>query len=177
MLGVADREVLHEARERRPRRATPPTALDVLDAVSRQGFDLVHLCSRSPASRAQCRRREGLLRDQARELLDLADEEVADVLALAQKSDADDLTRIFPGLSSGFDEIVKSGQVRAALEMTLVRLARRPPLLPLDELLGRLGELEKRLATGAPPPARGGGSATGSASVVDHASRPRLRSR
>ena len=41
--------------------------------------------------------------------------------------------------------------------MTLVRLARRPPLLPLDELLARLGDLEKRLATGAAPPARGGG--------------------
>jgi DNA polymerase III subunit gamma/tau len=100
--------------------------------------------------------------DQVKDLLDLAEEEVADVLTLAQKSDADDLTRIFTGLSRGFDDIVKSGQVRSNLEMTLVRLARRPALLPLDELLSRLGELEKRLATGAPPPPpRGSGPAGG----------------
>ena len=46
---------------------------------------------------------------------------------------------------------------RASIEMTIVRLARRPALLPLDELLSRLGDLEKRLASGTPPPPRGGG--------------------
>jgi DNA polymerase-3 subunit gamma/tau len=58
-----------------------------------------------------------------------------------------------------------------ALEMTLVRLARRPPLLALDELLARVGDLERRLA-GAPPPApappRGGGGG-GSGSRGAHA--------
>jgi DNA polymerase-3 subunit gamma/tau len=34
--------------------------------------------------------------------------------------------------------------------MALVRLARRPPLVPLDELLRRLAELERTLAGGAP---------------------------
>ncbi|HSO33873.1 MAG TPA: DNA polymerase III subunit gamma/tau, partial [Labilithrix sp.] len=163
VLGVADREILT--------RLTgailvgdATTTLEVLDAVSRQGFDLVHLCRdllhhiRNVVVAKVCPP------EKARELLDLADEEVADVVALAQKSEADDLTRLFTGLSKGYDEIVKSGHVRAALEMTLIRLARRPQLLPLDELLARLGELERRLATGAPPPPRGGGPATGSGS-------------
>src|SRR5580692_7954073 len=47
--------------------------------------------------------------------------------------------------------------------MALVRLARRPPLLPLDELLARVGDLERRLG-GAPPPGpapRGGGGGSG----------------
>jgi DNA polymerase-3 subunit gamma/tau len=160
VLGVADREVLTKLTGA-ILAGDAPTTLDVLDAVTRQGFDLVHLCRdllhyvRNLVVAKVCPD------DKARELLDLADEEVADVIALAQRSDADDLTRVFTGLSRGFDEIVKSGQVRAALEITLVRLARRPPLLPLDELLTRLGELEKRLATGTPPPARGGGSAGG----------------
>jgi len=56
-----------------------------------------------------------------------------------------------------------------------LRLARRPPLLPLDDLLGRLADLEKRLATGAPPPARGGGSATGSGSSSGSGSSGRSR--
>jgi DNA polymerase-3 subunit gamma/tau len=156
VLGVADREILHKLTGA-VLAGDAATALEVLDAVARQGFDLVHLCRdllhhvRNLVVAKVC------TEDQAHELLDLADDEVKDVLALAKKTDADDLTRIFTGLSRGFDEIVKSGQVRAALEITLVRLARRPALLPLDELLSRLGELEKRLATGAPPPPRGGG--------------------
>lgn len=159
VLGVADREVLTKLTGA-ILAGDAPTTLEVLDAVSRQGFDLVHLCRdllhhvRNVVVAKVC------AEPQARELLDLADEEVADVLTLAQKSDTDDLTRLFSGLSRGFDEIVKSGQVRAALEMTLVRLARRPALLPLDDLLGRLADLEKRLATGAPPPPRGGGSSS-----------------
>ncbi|MBS2012091.1 MAG: DNA polymerase III subunit gamma/tau [Deltaproteobacteria bacterium] len=158
VLGVADREVLGKLTGA-VLGGDAAGALEVLDAVSRQGFDLVHLCRdllrhlRNIVVAKVCND------TQAKELLDLADEEVADVMALAKKHDVDDLTRLFSGLSKGFDEIVKSGQVRSALEITLVRLSRRPPLLPLDELLVRLGDLEKRLASGAPPPPRGGGSA------------------
>jgi|GEM_PF-192253 len=163
VLGVADREVLGKLTGA-VLAGDAASTLEVLDAVSRQGFDLVHLCRdllrhiRNVVVAKVCSEA------QARELLDLADEEVADALALAKTAEIDDLTRVFSGLSKGFDEIVKSGQVRSALEITLVRLARRPPLLPLDELLTRLGDLEKRLASGAPPPPRGGGSATGSGS-------------
>ena len=174
VLGVADREILTKLTGA-ILAGDAPTTLEVLDAVSRQGFDLVHLCRdllhhvRNVVVAKVC------TEAQARELLDLADEEVADVLALAQKSDTDDLTRLFSGLSRGFDEIVKSGQVRSALEMTLVRLARRPPLLPLDDLLGRLADLEKRLATGVPPPPRGGGSGAGSGSGSGSGSGGRTR--
>jgi DNA polymerase-3 subunit gamma/tau len=162
VLGVADREVMHQLSSALLA-GDAATTLQVLDDVARQGFDLTHLCRdllqhvRNLVVARVCPEA------QARELLDLADEEVKDVLALAQRYDADDLSRVFGGLSKGFDEIVKSGQVRAALEITLVRLARRPALLPLDELLARLGELEKRLATGAPPPPRGGTSGGGGA--------------
>lgn len=171
VLGVADREVLGKLTGA-VLGGDAAGALEVLDAVSRQGFDLVHVC------RDLLRHLRNIIvakvcnEAQAKELLDLADEEVADVLALSKKHDVDDLTRLFSGLSKGFDEIVKSGQVRSALEITLVRLARRPPLLPLDELLVRLGDLEKRLASGAPPPPRGGGSA-GSGSGSGSGSRGR----
>ncbi len=160
VLGVADRQVLHQLTSA-ILAGDAASALTTIDAVARQGMDLVHL------SRDLLRHLRNLVvakvcsDAQARELLDLADAEIADVLALAQKTDADDLSRLFQGLSKGYDEIVKSGQVRSALEMTIVRLARRPVLLPLDELLARLGELEKRLATGAPPPTRGGAGGGG----------------
>lgn len=167
VLGVADREVLTKLTGA-ILTGDAVTTLDVLDAVSRQGFDLVHLCRdllhhlRNVVVAKVCPP------DKIRELLDLADEEIEAVVELASKSETDDLTRLFSGLSKGYDEIVKSGHVRAALEMTLVRLARRPPLLPLDELLTRLGDLERRLATGAPPPpGRGGGASGGGRSPRD----------
>ena len=160
VLGVADRMVLQDITGAMIA-GDAGRALEVLDAVARQGFDLVHLLRDIVHHVRNLVVARVSTEEKAKELLDLADEEVKDVLALAQTSDPDDLGRIFTGLSRAFDEIVKSGQVRATMEMTLVRLARRPPLLPLDELLSRLGELEKRLATGAPPPPRGGGGGGG----------------
>jgi DNA polymerase-3 subunit gamma/tau len=69
----------------------------------------------------------------------------------------DDLIRLHQGFGAGFDEVVRNGQPRAGLEMLLVRLARRPALIPIDDLVSRLAALEKRLAAGArgaggPPP-------------------------
>lgn len=160
VLGVADRAVMNDLAGA-VLRGDAAAALAVLDAVSRQGFDLVHLGRDLLAHLRNLVVAKVCTEAQRRELLDLADEEVADVVALAETADADDLTRVFHGFSRSFDEIVRSGQVRAALEMTLVRLARRPPLLPIDELLARLGELERRLATGTPPPPRGGGGGAG----------------
>jgi DNA polymerase-3 subunit gamma/tau len=160
VLGVADRAILHELASALVS-GDAATALKVVDRIAQQGFDLAHVAKdilshlRNLVVAKVCG--EGA----DRELLDLADEEVADVRALAARAEADDLQRLFQGFSRSFDEIVRSGQPRTALEMALVRLARRPPLLPLDELLSRLGDLERRLAAGAAPPAgpsgRGGG--------------------
>jgi DNA polymerase III subunit gamma/tau len=161
VLGVADREILQKLTGSMLA-GDAGTALSVLDQTARQGFDMVHLWKDLMRHVRNLVVAKVMTNEaQTKELLDLAEEEAADVITLAQKSDADDLTRIFTGLSRGFDDIVKSGQVRSNLEMTLVRLARRPALLPLDELLSRLGELEKRLASGAPPPTRGGGGGGG----------------
>jgi DNA polymerase-3 subunit gamma/tau len=153
VLGVADRKILHELAAGLTG-GDASACLRVVEGLAHQGFDLTHVAKDLMRH----------LRDlvvakvcgpSGRDLLDLADEEAKDVLELAARTDADDLTRLFQGFSRGFDDVVRSGQPRAALEMTLVRLARRPPLLPLDELLARLGELERRLG-GAPPPRTGG---------------------
>ncbi len=159
VLGVADRSVLHDLATALVT-GDAPKALNVVDQIADQGFDIAHVTKdvlrhlRNLVVAKVCGPDSGGGRD----LLDLADEELADVNALAQSADSDDLLRLFQGFSKSYDEIVRSTHPRTVLEMSLVRLARRPALLPLDELLGRLGELERRLATGAPPPAsRGGG--------------------
>jgi DNA polymerase-3 subunit gamma/tau len=173
VLGVADRKIMHEL-------ATAlvggdaAACLAVVDRLAQQGFDLTHVGKdvlrhlRNLVVAKVCAEPGS---PSLRELLDLADEEVRDVLELSAGAEADDLTRLFQGFSKAFDDVIKSGQPRMALEMTLVRLARRPPLLPLDELLARVGDLERRLG-GAPPPGpsapRGGGGGGGGRGV--HAS-------
>ncbi|MBV9946084.1 MAG: DNA polymerase III subunit gamma/tau, partial [Myxococcales bacterium] len=164
VLGVADRKVLHELGAALVA-GDGAACLGVVDRLARQGFDLANVTRdvlrhlRDLVVATVCTGRAGGDRATLEEMLDLADEEVQELVALAARADADDLARLFQGFSQAYDDILRGGQPRIALEMTLVRLARRPPLLPIDELLSRLGDLERRLG-GAPPPGpapRGGG--------------------
>jgi DNA polymerase-3 subunit gamma/tau len=153
VLGVASRAVVHRLVEA----VVEGRASDCLALVGQmveQGYDLGRLA------------RDVLehLRDvtvakvcgEPGPLLDLSEDERAEAAALAGRADADDLVRLHQGFSRSYDDVVRSASPRAALEMALVRLARRPPLVPLDELMARLGELERRLGGGGP-----GGRPTG----------------
>ncbi len=148
VLGVASHQVLHDIASGLVL-GEPERCLRVVGELSTQGFDMVHVA----------RDLLELLRDLVvakvceapGDLLDLADEEKRDVTTLAGHTDADDLLRLHQGFSRGFDDVVRSGQPRAAFEMLLVRLCRRPPLLPIDNLVGRLSSLERRLSGGGAP--------------------------
>jgi DNA polymerase III subunit gamma/tau len=178
VLGVADRKVLHELAAALVA-GDAAGCLAVVERLAQQGFDLPHVARdilqhlRNLVVAKVCAGPQGDRGGGApsgptlRELLDLADEEIGEVVELASRAEVDDLSRLFQGFSRAFDEVVRSGQPRTALEMALVRLARRPPLLPLDELLARVGDLERRLG-GAPPPGpapRGGGGGSGGRTV------------
>jgi DNA polymerase III subunit gamma/tau len=159
VLGVPNRKVLHDLAAGLVA-GDASSCLARVDELSNQGFDLAHV------TKDFLRHLRNLVvskvaGEAARPLLDLADEEVKDVEDLARRSEADDLMRLYQGFSRGYDDVVRSGQPRMALEMTLIRLSRRPPLIPLDELLARLGELEKRLGGGPTSPPRGGGPSPG----------------
>lgn len=159
-LGVASRQALHDLAQGLVQ-GNAARCLEVVDSVADQGFDIPHVARDLLA----------LLRDlvvvkvvpEPSRLLDLADEERVHLTELAQGADADDLLRLHQGFSRGYDEVVRSAEPRAALEMLLVRLARRPPLVPIDDLIGRLGQLERRLgAAGARPRGREGESRSAS---------------
>jgi DNA polymerase-3 subunit gamma/tau len=92
------------------------------------------------------------------DLLDLPDQERRDVVEVAAAASADDLIRLHQGFSRGFDDVVRSGQPRAALEMLLIRLARRPALIPIEDWVARLGALEQRLTKGTAGPSSPAGS-------------------
>ena len=97
------------------------------------------------------------------ELLDLADEERTDVIAIARDAERSDLERLFYAWSRTTDEVARAREQRWVLEMALVRLAHRPPLVPVDDLVQRLVELEKRLGAGGGDSPRGPSSGGGGA--------------
>ena len=171
VIAFSGTKLTGDGRDARPRRGRPQdpararvgalagdaaACLGVVERLAQQGFDLAARREGHAATPAQPRRREGR-RGQAtaragasRELLDLADEEAREVVELSPRSGGRRPVAPLPGVLAGFDDMVRSGQPRTALEMALVRLARRPPLLPLDELLSRVGDLEKRLGGAGP---------------------------
>lgn len=153
VLGVASRSTVHRLVEAVVG-GRPPECLSLVGQMVEQGYDLAHL-SRDILSHL----RDVAVAKVCQEpgtLLDLSEDERAEVAALAARADADDLVRLHQGFSRSYDEIVRSVNPRAALEMALVRLSRRPPLVPLDELFSRLGDLERRLGGGGGPGGRPG---------------------
>ena len=152
VLGVPSRGALYDV-ARALLSGAPETCLRVVGELADQGFDIPHLA----------RDLLGLLRDlvvskvckEPGDLLDLSDEEQADVLELARETQESDLLRLHQAFSKNFDEVVRGADPRSSLEMLLVRLSLRPQLLPVDELLHRLAHLEKRLTDGGARPQRG----------------------
>ncbi len=158
VLGVASRQVLHEILAALVS-GDASQCLHLVDQVAQQGFDMVRV-ARDLLSLLRDLVVARVCADPSR-LLDLPDQEQAQIVGLASSSGLDDVLRLYHGTSLGYDELARSGQPRASLEMLLVRLARRPPLLPIDELVSRLGALERRLCTPQRQPPTGGGPVAG----------------
>lgn len=156
VLGVASHKVLNDI-ARSLVEGDAAGCLETIAKVAERGNDIAHVT----------RDLLGLLRNlvvakvvsSPDALLDLAQEELEDVMSLSKVAATDDLVRLHQGFSRGYDDVVRGAQPRAALEMLLVRLARRPPLLPIDDLIDRLGSLERRLSGGrGAAPQRGPGA-------------------
>jgi DNA polymerase III subunit gamma/tau len=103
------------------------------------------------------------------ELVDATDEERADLLAESRELDRSRVTQMFDRMLRCCDELGKTLQPRLVLDCALIDVATVEPLVPLGDLIERLGELEARLAgkgaggpaAGASRPAPGGGSRGG----------------
>ena len=148
VLGVASHSVLYELSSALLG-GDAARCLGIVAELANQGYDIAHVARDLLALLRNLVVAKVVKEPEA--LLDLPDEEARDVKRLVESANADDLTRLYHGFSQGFDEVVKSERPRAALEMLLVRLARRPPLLPIDDLVSRLGALERRLSGSAAP--------------------------
>ena len=155
VLGVASRTELHALAEALVD-GNAASSLRIVGELAQQGFDIVHVARDLLAHLRDLVVAHAAPDDRA--LVDVPDAELAALRALASRSALDDLCRLHQGLSKTFDDISKSVAPRGAFEMTLVRMAARPPLVPVDDLVRRLVELEQRLGGGGGGGGRSGGA-------------------
>lgn len=153
-LGLADRESLH-ALARAVLEGDAAAALETIDGAASQGADLLHFTKQWL----------DLLRDMVvlrvagdhPKLVDLAPEERSAAETIANAAEPLELQRTFSGVAQLVDDVGRSASPRAVLEMGAVRLATRPSLRPLSELMARLEALERGGSAGPAPRGPGGG--------------------
>jgi DNA polymerase-3 subunit gamma/tau len=154
-LGVADRTILHQVTEAILQREPAP-CLRAVDELYRYGYEVPRF-SRDLVQQVRNLTVAALFGDPAM-IADLPDNEVRETLRQAKLRPADDLQRLFRLAQAGAEEARKSMLPKLVLEMTLVKMATMPDAAPLDDLIARLEEMERRLAGsgGEPPGGRGG---------------------
>jgi DNA polymerase-3 subunit gamma/tau len=141
-LGVADRAQLYAIAEavldRQPRKA-----LALLDTLYGAGQDLRRF-SRELLEHFRNLAVARMLPEEPL-LADLSAEERADCVRQAEKWSSEDLDRAFRLLLATENEVARVSYPKLVLEMTLIKVATMPALLPVEVLLDRLDDLERRL--------------------------------
>ena len=143
VLGVADRS-LTRTLVRSLAGGEVGTALAAVESAIERGVDEVQL------ARAIVR----YLRDLAvlqvaperPELVDASDEERAELRAEAASLDRTRIVQMFDRMLRCCDELGKTLQPRLVLDCALIDVATIEPLVPLGDLIERLGDLEARIA-------------------------------
>ena len=82
------------------------------------------------------------------QVIDLPEESIAEMGKAAEGVSVEDLQRLFAIFSKVLDEMKWFPYPRFSLEMAIVRAANMRPVVSVDEILGKLEALEKRLTKG-----------------------------
>lgn len=163
LLGVVDRRLLLEASAAVLARDTR-SALGVVARVDEFGYNMRQFCGEL-IEHFRNLTVLGAVGDGC-DLLDLSEAELQSIREQAATASLEDLQRHVTILLRADGEMAHSGYPRLILEMALVRMAMLAPLVPVSELLERLGKIEERgvgVAADArvswcpsPPPEAGG---------------------
>jgi DNA polymerase-3 subunit gamma/tau len=152
LLGIADRALIYDLAEAVIARDAT-RALELLDGFHRQGYDMRRLTRdlvEHFRNLAVAKVSDGRL------MPELPAEEATALRQQAEKVGTEDSDRAFRILLEIDEEIGRSPYPKLLLEMTLIKLATLPALVPIDDLLGRIEELETRLRRAPGSPAGGG---------------------
>jgi DNA polymerase-3 subunit gamma/tau len=159
-LGIADRALIYDVADALIGRDAT-RALELLDGVHQQGYDMRRLAR----DLLEHFRNLAVLKvSEGRLLPEIPEEEATALKKQMERIDTQDCDRAFRILQETDEEAGRSPYPKLVLEMALIKLATLPALLPIDDLLTRIEELETRLrrspaAVGtqrasAPPPPR-----------------------
>ncbi|MBN8615896.1 MAG: DNA polymerase III subunit gamma/tau [Deltaproteobacteria bacterium] len=170
VLGIADREILH---------GTASAILDgdgaavltQIDVLAQRGLDLLHFAKALVE----------LLRDlvvlrvsgASTELVAMVEEERDRALTLSKRVEPLEIQRAFHAASLLVEDVARSPLPRMTLEMGLVRLAARPALRPVSDLVARLESLEASLGRGGNAPARSAAPRVAAREPASRAATPR----
>jgi DNA polymerase III subunit gamma/tau len=140
LLGVVDRRLLLET-SRAVFSRDHQTAFDIIKRVDDQGYNM----------RQYCQELIGHFRNltlvrltkNSSELLDLAEGELAELTGQANGAQLEDLQRHLTILLKAETEMASSGFSRLILEMALVKMCSLAPVVPINQILARLKELER----------------------------------
>jgi DNA polymerase-3 subunit gamma/tau len=155
-LGLIDRSLLYDLLSGLVT-GEPDRCLDTIARVHDYGYELSELTGEL----LDVLRNATLLRlsPGSRRHVDVSEDEVERLAAIAEGADAERLARTFHAMLEVHDQVSRSERPRVVLEMAMARLATVRPVQPVGQLLGRLEDLERRLRQGgaqvAAPPGRG----------------------
>lgn len=146
-LGVADRQALFRVVDALLAR-NPAQALQFAGDLYQYGYEPRRLC-RDLLEHFRHLVAAKISQDPAL-LADLPDHEVTIVRNQAETCTVEDLQRSFTLLLRADEEISKTAYTQLVLEMTLVKVASQPPVVPLEEALARLEALQQAILGNAP---------------------------
>ncbi len=161
ILGLAERQVLY-ALSRAVIDGDAKRCLELVAGAVQQGLDLVRLSKdlvehfRNLVVARLCgeSRNPGVGNDDVEgskaKLLDLPDQEIADLKSQVAELSVDVLLDYFDFMATGDEEIGRAATPRFALETVLVRLASLPKTVPITHLVERLEKWENQFSKGKP---------------------------
>ncbi len=143
VLGVIDSAMLFEISSAIARGDTGK-CLDIIDNIHTYGYDMGRFC------------REFLehfrnlmvvkIGGDPRKLTDLQGKEIEDLVAQSEEFSLEQIHRLFNVLLKSEQEMSRSAFPKVIMEVAVIRMATLGPLVPLDEIMDRLNELESNLA-------------------------------
>jgi DNA polymerase-3 subunit gamma/tau len=162
VLGLVDRGLLYAMLEGMLQ-GEPDACLDAIDRVYSFGYDL----SEFTLEMLELLRNATLvgLSPSSKRFLDVSDDERVRLEGLAKNVSPDVFVRSFQVMIEVHEAVSRAPRPRLVLEMAVARLTAIRPARPLDQIVDRLGEMERRLRHGAvgarPRSASGPGSSGG----------------
>lgn len=145
VLGLVDRRLLYEMLQGMLQ-GEPDRCLETIEAVYGYGYDL----SEFTAELLELLRNATLvgLSPGSKRYLDVPDEERERLEGLAKGVSPDVFVRSFQVMIEVHEQVARAPRPRMVLEMAVARLTAVRPSRPLDQIVDRLGDMERRLRHG-----------------------------